>query len=227
MQKYLTKTKSTILGNLQQPRKGLQSTQGNNSSQHQSDILNQDNTNFPHSCSQKTPILSSLRQWILQGNVYTHQTGRLPIKSSKRIKYILAAYHYESNTVHAERLTTQTWIDLKTTYHKLHRLLTNRSLKPSQQILENECINVLKTFMTEVNENFQLVPPHVHHMNSAERVIRNFREHFIAGLASTHKDFPLHLWVQLLPHVSLTLNLLQKSRMNPKTIWECPTPWRI
>ena len=70
--------------------------------------------------------------------------------------------------------------------------------------------------MREVNENFQLVPPHIHCRKSAELAIRTFKEHFIAGLSSTHKEFLLHLWCQLLPHVSLTLNLLWKSCMNPK-----------
>ena len=31
---------------------------------------------------------------------YTNQTGRLPVTSSKGIKYILVAYHYDSNTIH-------------------------------------------------------------------------------------------------------------------------------
>ena len=69
--------------------------------------------------------------------------------------------------------------------------------------------------MREVNEKFQMVPPHIHRRNSAEQAIRNFKEHFIAGLSSTHKDFPLHLWCQLIPHAILTLNLLRQSRMNP------------
>ena len=75
---------------------------------------------------------------------------------------------------------------------------------------------MLKTFTREVNEKFQLVPPHIHHRNSAERAIRNFKEHFIYELASTHKEFSLHLCCQLLSHTSLTLNLLWQSRMNPK-----------
>ena len=70
--------------------------------------------------------------------------------------------------------------------------------------------------MREVNENFQLVPPHIYLRNSAERAIWNFKEHFIAGLSSTHKDFPLHLWFRLLLHVILTLNLIRQSCMNPK-----------
>ena len=73
--------------------------------------------------------------------------------------------------------------------------------------------------MREVNEKFQLVPPHIHCRNSAERAIWIFIEHFISGVASTHKDFPLHIWCRLLPHASLTIQLLRKSRVNPKLSW--------
>ena len=128
----------------------------------------------------------------------------------------MVAYHYDSNTIHAEPLKTRSGLYLKTAYHKIHILLTNRGLKPSLNTLENECHNVLKKFMREVNEKFQLFPPHIHHRNSAERAIRTFKEHFTTGLASTHKDFPLHLWCQLLLHASLTLNLLRQFCMNPK-----------
>ena len=126
------------------------------------------------------------------------------------------AYHYDSNTIHAKPLKTQTGLELKTEYHKLHSILTYRVLKPSLHIIYNECPNVLKTFMKEVNEKFQLVPTHIHRRNSAERSIRTFKENFIYGLASTHKYFPLYIWCQLIPHASLALNLLQQSRMNPK-----------
>ena len=70
--------------------------------------------------------------------------------------------------------------------------------------------------MKEVNEKFELVPPKIHHRNSAEMAIQTFKDHFIDGVASTHKEFPLHLWCKILPQASLTLNLLRQSRMNPK-----------
>ena len=70
--------------------------------------------------------------------------------------------------------------------------------------------------MREVNEKFQLVPPHIHHRNSAERAIQTIKEDFIAVLSSTHKEFPLHIWCRLLPQASLTLNLLRQSCMDPK-----------
>ena len=129
----------------------------------------------------------------LTGKIYLNQTGRLSVTSSKGNKYILVAYHYDSNTIHAEPLKTRSGLDLKTAYQKLHSLLTNKGLKPNLHILDNEYPNVLNIFMRGVNETFQLVPPHIHCRNSAEWAIRTFKEHFISGLSSTPKDFPLHL----------------------------------
>jgi hypothetical protein len=63
--------------------------------------------------------------------------------------------------------------------------------------------------------DYQLVPPHFHRRNAAERAICTFKEHFVAGLASVDPDFPLHLWDRLLPQAEMTLNLLQSSRQNP------------
>ena len=64
--------------------------------------------------------------------------------------------------------------------------------------------------------DFQLVPPGLHRRNAAERAIRTFKNHFIAGLCSVDKHFPLHFWDKLLPQAELTLNLLRGSRINPK-----------
>ena len=74
----------------------------------------------------------------------------------------------------------------------------------------------LKQFMTSEGIDYQLVPPGVHRRNAAERAIRTFKNHFIAGLCSTDKNFPLHLWDQLVPQAELTLNMLRGSRLNPK-----------
>jgi hypothetical protein len=61
-----------------------------------------------------------------------------------------------------------------------------------------------------------LVPPYSHIRNSAERAIRSFKDHLIAGLCSTDKSFPIHLWDRLLPQAVITLNMLRTSRINPK-----------
>jgi hypothetical protein len=63
---------------------------------------------------------------------------------------------------------------------------------------------------------YQLVPPHYHRRNAAERAIRTFKEHFLAGLSSVHPTFPLHLWDRLLPQAYITLKLLRTSRLHPQ-----------
>jgi hypothetical protein len=70
--------------------------------------------------------------------------------------------------------------------------------------------------MTTKDVDFQLVPPHVHRRNAAERAIHTFKNYFIADLCSTDKDFPLHLWDRLLPQAILSLNLLRSSHLNPR-----------
>ena len=159
--------------------------------------------------------------------IYTDQTGSFPVTSNKGNKYILVTYHYDSSIIHAEPLKTRSGLDLTTEYQKLQSLLTNRGLRPHLHILDNECPNILKNFMREVNKIVQLVLPHTHWRKSAEKAIRNFKEHLMSGFSSTHKDFPLHLYCRIIPHAIITLNLLQQLRMNPKNIRVCTTAWRI
>jgi hypothetical protein len=70
--------------------------------------------------------------------------------------------------------------------------------------------------MTDARVDYQLVPHGLHRQNAAERAIRIFKNHFIAGLCSVDPQFPLHLWDRLLPQAELTLNLMRGSRLNPK-----------
>jgi hypothetical protein len=75
---------------------------------------------------------------------------------------------------------------------------------------------LLKTYLHQQNITFQLVPPYSHRRNAAERAIRSFKDHFIAGLCSTDKSFPMHPWDRLFPQAVITLNMLRTSRIDPK-----------
>jgi len=70
--------------------------------------------------------------------------------------------------------------------------------------------------MTDEDVDYQLTLAGLHRRNWAERAIQTFKNQFIAGLSSTHPDFPLNLWDQLLPQAILTLNLMRPYRINPK-----------
>ena len=88
-------------------------------------------------------------------------------------------------------------------------------LKLKLQKLDNKALQLLTDVIEDENIDYQLVPPHMHRQNLAERAIQNFKSHFIAMLCRCDPTFPLHLWCCLLPQAELTLNLLQTSRLNP------------
>jgi hypothetical protein len=150
------------------------------------------------------------------GQVYTDQTGRFPIQSSAGHNYVMVLYDYDSNAILAEPLRNRTAQELLRGYKQLHQELVSKGLRPKLQRLDNEASKILKQFLHDEQVSFQLVPPHVHRRNAAERAIRTFKNHFIAGLCSTDKNFPLYLWDKLLPQATITLNLLRTSRINPR-----------
>jgi hypothetical protein len=78
-------------------------------------------------------------------------------------------------------------------YEHIYQELTSRGFKPKLQTLDNEASAALKSFFTENDGEYKLVPPHCHRSNAAERAIRNFKENFVSGLASVAPDFPLRL----------------------------------
>jgi hypothetical protein len=65
--------------------------------------------------------------------------------------------------------------------------------------MDNETSAALKSSFTEQDMTYQLVHPHCHLRNAAERAIRTFNEHFVAGLESVDPDLPMHMWDRLLP----------------------------
>jgi hypothetical protein len=92
--------------------------------------------------------------------------------------------------------STSEWVKA---YDSIHQELTVKGFKPKLQTLDNEASTALKNFFTTQNIDYQLVPPHCHRRNAAERAIRTFKEHFVAGLSSVDPSFPMHLWDRLLP----------------------------
>jgi hypothetical protein len=103
-------------------------------------------------------------------------------------------------------------------YQRVISLLKSRGLQPKLQKLDNKALQVLQQYMAEEHIDFQLVPPGLHPRNAAERAIRTFKNHFIAGLCTTAANFPLTLWNQLLPQALMMLNLLSTSRINPRLL---------
>ena len=87
--------------------------------------------------------------------------------------------------------------------------------KPNLCILDNEASDELKNAFTLKEITYQLVPPHCHRANAAERAIQTFKSHFKSILALLDPTFPISEWDRLLPQAEITLNLLRVCRSNP------------
>ena len=125
-------------------------------------------------------------------------------------------YHYDANYIHAIPVKTRQAAHLKSAFVTHLEEMMQAGLKPDMYILDNEISNELKRALTKYKVTYQLVAPHVHRRNAAERAIRTFKNHFLADLASVHPTFPISEWDRLLDQAVLTLNLLRKSRLNPR-----------
>ncbi len=150
------------------------------------------------------------------GQTYMDLTGRFVAPSSTGNNYILIVYDYDSNAILAVPLKNRKSETILAAYQVAHHRLCQAGLCPKLQCLDNEASRALQDFLTDEGVDYQLVPPHLHCHNAAERAIWMFKNHFIAGLCSVDHQFPIHLWDQLIPQAELTLNLLHGSRINPK-----------
>jgi hypothetical protein len=140
--------------------------------------------------------------------VFTDPTSRFLTPSTSGNQYILVVYKYDGNFIHAEPMVDRKGPSIVAAYKQAVSLFESRRFKPLLQRLDNEASSALQSLMDDNGIAFQLAPLHCQRRNAAERVIHTFKNHFITGLCSTNRDFPLNIWDKLMPQCLLALNLL-------------------
>ena len=209
VEKYFVPTMASAKGHLNQERKFLQSTKAR--------PLDQEHDYFPVNDSLESPTnecMAILLPFEAKNVGYDDLTGHFPYISSQGNKYILVIYDYDSNAILAEPIQSRQAAHIKKAYNKIITFLASRGAKPKVFILDNEVSGELKLAIQSHNITYQLVPPHMHRRNAAERAIQTFKHHFIAGLATTDPAFPMSEWDCLLEQGRLSLNLLRNARLN-------------
>jgi hypothetical protein len=153
------------------------------------------------------------RSWDIREANHSDATGRFPVQSLHGNNYLLVSVYH--GYIHLEPMKSRTSVQYINAYSRtlnhFARLGTNIEL----QLLDNETSDALEDFFRSRNIQFQYVPPHNHRANRAERAIRDVKNHLIAILATTHKEFPLYLWDELLEQAQITLNSLRPFARNP------------
>jgi hypothetical protein len=203
--KHLKLTPATAMGHMNQRRHNIRSTSNAPSEKQQS----QDTY-----LGTKTHLVYAVI--VDQGQLYTDLTGKLPVRSSKGNSYVMVCYIYDCNYVKVNPTRSRSASEWVKAYDIVHQELTVKGFKPKLQALDNEASVALKNLFTVNDIAYQLVPPHCHRRNAAKRAIRNFKEHFVAGLSSVDPSLLLYLWDRLLPQAEITLNFLRTSRLHPQ-----------
>jgi hypothetical protein len=78
------------------------------------------------------------------GQIYTDQTGRFPVVSSKGNTYIMILYDYDSNAILAQPIKDRTDSELLRAFQVMEQELVARGLKPKLMKLENEASKLLE-----------------------------------------------------------------------------------
>ena len=136
--------------------------------------------------------------------VYLDQTGRFPYRSSNGMQYCFVLYSHDTNAILVEPLENRTAQELLRAYATIITYLGDRGYKP----------NILQRYNTQQKIKYQLVPPHSHRRNAAERVIPTWKNYFISGSCTVNPNFPIYLWDRLITQSVMTLNMLRPSRRN-------------
>jgi hypothetical protein len=229
VRKYLPKPLATTKGHLKEERQGLRSTKATSSNQYHTPSPQPTDPkaaptsihqSLPHPQSAPTPTLIPLEpvdmtatapkdaqaranyvhlaRVDLSGMVATDLTGRSPTTSIEGNKYIMVLFSDDANGILAQPVKNRSEQELVTAIKKLQRI-KRVNLPLRFHILDNECSSSLRTYLTNNNITYQLVPPYYHRQNPVERAIQIFKDHLVAGIASTNPQFPLDLWDKLLP----------------------------
>jgi hypothetical protein len=152
------------------------------------------------------------------GTFYNDLTGSFPFVLLEGSSCFFVLYHYESNCILASPIKGMDDRTIFETYKKYFEELTSKGFKPKLNIMDNHATKHIKQFLSENDCKLQLVEPHNHKVNAAERAIQTFKNAFIATLATTDVDFPLQLWVKLTPQVQTCLNLMRRLRIDPSKL---------
>jgi hypothetical protein len=185
--KHLKLTPATAMGHMNQRRRNIRSTsKAPAEKQHPPDT----------DLGAKTHLVYAFV--VDQGQLYTDLTRKFPVRSSKGNSYVMVCYIYDCNYVKVIPMKSRSASEWVKAYASVHQELTIKGLEPKLQTLDNEASAALKNYFTINDIAYQLVPPHCHRRNAAERAIRTFKEHIVAGISSVDPSFPMHLWDRLL-----------------------------
>ena len=170
-QKNLPASIQTAKGHIRKEQQGMRFTKISLSSGENIDkVLIQNESDKSHNC-----LLTLFSK--PEGTSYSDLTGRYPYKSSRGNQYLMVLYDHDTNAILVRPTKTRNAAELRNVTMELLTTLKDRGHPPKLHILDNEASDSLKHALIKHNIDYQLVPPHLHRRNMAERAIQTFKNH--------------------------------------------------
>jgi hypothetical protein len=152
----------------------------------------------------------------VEGQLFTDQTGRFPVTSSRGNNYIVIFYVVDANYIKSYPIKSRHRTELIKAYDDVYSFLRTRGYRPQLHKLDNETSKDVESFIADNNASHQYTPPDMHRTNPAERAIRTWKNHFVAIRASTPSTYRLSNWCKDLEQTDITLNMMRPCTQNPK-----------
>jgi hypothetical protein len=133
------------------------------------------------------------------GIVYHKLTRLFPFVLLEGSVCFFVLYHYKSNGIIADPITGLANKTIFEAYKKQFDKLTKQGFHIKLNIMNNQATKYITQFLDKNKCKLQLVEPHNHRINAAERAIQKFKNAFIAALSMTDSNFTLQLWDKLNP----------------------------
>jgi hypothetical protein len=203
VRKHLEPSSATAKGRIRMNKKGIRSTR-----------KPRDSPNLPIPQANQVFCFTAMADKAKR-TLYHDLTGRLPVMSLEGNQYFLVAYDYTINAILVRPTKDLESDTIIKAFDSIFQELKQKGFKPQLNITDNQAVTALKTYLHKENCEWQFVEPNNHRVNAAERAIQTFKNHFISGLCTTDKDFPLQLWDHMAEQAQDTLNLLRTSRHDP------------
>ncbi len=132
----------------------------------------QDTDYFPAHKTQHTQeavaVIVSFQQ---QHKALFYLTGEFPYPSSRGNKYIFVLCDNDSNATLTHPLKTRQGAEIKIVWTTLHERLARWGVAPKIYIMDNKASSDLKKAILKYKLSYQLAPPHMHRINTAEQAI--------------------------------------------------------
>jgi hypothetical protein len=212
---------ATDKGSMKRQRQGLRSTKTTNTrnilQQRLNDLEAEQDFHPPLEKEARNQVFVSA--WTIDpkdGTIYTDLTGRFPVRSLDGMVTVFVLYDWTTNAILASPIENAEETTIVRVFKEKIEYLTKRGFKPTFNIMDNVASKTVQKFLQDEDIGLQLVEPHNHRVNAAERAIQTFKNLFIGGISVCDEDFPTVLWSKLVRQCQDACNLLRTSRVHPK-----------